>query len=379
MSPPDDVRTIGTATLDRGSDRTGARTKLRVIDCDVHHAMRSPKDLHPYLSKQWREHLDSYGHRRPVPFLGSSPYPKAAPALSRTDSWPPNGGPPGSDLEFMREQLLDRYGIEYGMLHLLSPDGMDQRNQDFGKAICRAVNQWQYEHWTQPEPRLKAAIKIPGEDAGAAVAEIEHWAGNKDFAQVAMVTHTIEPLGRRRYWPIYEAAARHNLPVALHTSGYNGHAVTGTGWPSFYAEEHHEVAISQQALTSSLICEGVFERFPTLKVVIVEAGFAWAASLGWRLDRQWARMRDEVPHLKRPPSEYMRINMWFSSQQADEPERPEDLRDILDWMGWDRLLFATDYPHWDMDNPEHVFKCRMSEAERRMIYADNARAVYGLG
>jgi len=49
--------------------------------------------------------------------------------------------------------------------------------------------------------------------------------------------------------------------------------------------------------------------------------------------------------------------MWFTSQQADEPERPEDLRDVLDWIGWDRLLFATDYPHWDMDNPEFVFKC----------------------
>jgi len=376
---PDDIRTIGTATLDRGNEGAAPRTKLRVIDCDVHHAMRSPADLRPYLSKRWRDHLYSYGNRRPVPFMASSPYPKSAPALSRTDSWPPNGGPPGSDLDFMREQLLDRYNIEYGMLHLLSPEGMDQRNQDFGNAVCRAVNQWQYEHWTQPEPRLKAAIKIPGEDTEAAVAEIEHWAGNKDFVQVAMVTHTIEPLGRRRYWPIYEAAARHNLPVALHTSGYNGHAVTGTGWPSYYAEEHHEVAISQQALTTSLVCEGVFERYPGLKVVIVEAGFAWVPSLAWRLDRQWARMRDEVPHLTRAPSDYIRKHMWFSTQQADEPERPEDLRDVLDWIGWDRMLFATDYPHWDMDNPELVFKCRMSEAESRMIYAGNARAVYGLG
>ena len=49
----------------------------------------------------------------------------------------------------MREQLLDRYNIEYGMLQLLSPQGMDQRNQDFGKALCRAINAWQFEHWTQ--------------------------------------------------------------------------------------------------------------------------------------------------------------------------------------------------------------------------------------
>ena len=359
-----------------------ASTRLKLIDCDIHHALRTPRDLHPYLSQRWRDHLDTYGHRQPVPFLGASPYPKVAPALSRTDSWPPNGGPPGSDLAFLQEQLLDRYNIEYGMLQLLSPQGMDQRNQEFGAALCRAINTWQVAEWTQKDKRLKAAIVVPGEDSAAAVAEIEHWAGRSDFAadfvQVAMITHTIEPLGRRRYWPIYEAAARHGLPIGLHTSGYNGHAPTAAGFPSYYVEEQHVVALSQQALAISLVCEGVFARFPTLKVVMIESGFAWVPSVAWRLDRHWARMRAEVPHLVEPPSHYLRRHMWFTTQPSDEPERPEDIRAILDWMGWDRVLFATDYPHWDMDNPEFAFRCRMSEAERRMIYAGNARAVYGL-
>ncbi|HEX3347737.1 MAG TPA: amidohydrolase family protein [Acetobacteraceae bacterium] len=353
-----------------------APAKLRLIDCDVHHAMRSPTDLHPYLSKRWRDHLESYGSRPPVPFVGSSPYPKAAPALSRRDAWPANGGPPGSDLDTMREQLLDRYDIETGMLHLLFPQGMDQRNQEFGAALCRALNTWTHESWTKPEPRLKGAIMVPGEDAAAAVGEIEYWAGSSGFAQVGMVTHTIEPLGRRRYWPIYEAAAAHGLPVGLHTSGFNGHAVTGTGWPSYYVEEHHEVALSQQSVLVSLVCEGVFERFPALKVVIVEAGFAWVPSVAWRLDAAWRRMRDEVSHLARPPSDYIREHVWFTTQPADEPDRPDDLRAVIDWLGWDRLLFATDYPHWDMDDPEHALKLQLSEAERCMVFRDNARAVY---
>jgi predicted TIM-barrel fold metal-dependent hydrolase len=368
---PDDGRQSA-PVLERHSS-----TRLKVIDCDVHHALKSHKDLHPYLSRRWREHMASFGYRHPVPYSGSSPYPKVAPALSRTDSWPPNGGPPGSDLAFLQEQLLDRYNIEYGLLHLLSPQGMDQRNQDFGKALCTAINQWQYEHWTQKDSRLKAAIVVPGEDADAAVEEIERWAGDPDFAQVSMVTHTIEPLGRRRYWPIYEAAARHGLPVGLHTSGFNGHAPTAGGWPSYYVEEQHVVAISQQALAISLVCEGVFARFPALKVVMVESGLAWVPSVAWRLDRHWARMKDELPHLPEKPSHYFRNHLWFTTQPADEPERPEDLRAVLDWVGWDRVLFATDYPHWDMDNPELAYKLRMSEAERQMIYNANARAVYG--
>ena len=361
--------------LDRAAQRP---TRLGVIDCDVHHALRSPKDIHPYLSRKWCDHLATYGSRRPVPFIGSSPYFKSAPALSRKDTWPLDGGPPGSDLKFLQKQLLDRYGIETGMLHLLSISGMDQRNQEFGAALCRAINQWQYAEWTQQDRRLKAAIVVPGEDAAAAVKEIEHWAGNKDFAQVSMVTHTIEPLGRRRYWPIYEAAAAHNLPVGLHTSGYNGHAVSATGWSSYYAEEHHEVAISQQALVTSLVCEGVLARNPMLRVVLVEAGVAWVAPLCWRLDQHWKRMRDEVPHLERPPSSYIKTQMWFTTQPMDEPEKPEHLSKMLDWIGWDRLLFATDYPHWDFDDPETAIKIPLTEQQRRMLFRDNARAAYNL-
>ena len=161
--------------LDLGNSPADAR--LQRIDCDVHHALRGLDDLRPFLSTRWWEHLQTFGLRMPVPFSGSAPYPKATPALSRTDAWPPGGGPPGSDVAFMREQLLDRYDIQYGLLHLLYPCGMDQRNQDFGAALCRAMNEWVVAAWTSQESRLKAAISVPGEDAAAAVAEIERWPG----------------------------------------------------------------------------------------------------------------------------------------------------------------------------------------------------------
>lgn len=366
---PDDVQVL---------DVLPAEARLQRVDCDVHHALRSLEDLKPFLARRWWDHLKSYGLRMPVPFSASSPYPKATPALSRTDAWPPAGGPPGSDLAFLQEQLLDRYDIQHGLLHLLYPCGMDQRNQAFGAALCRAINEWVVAEWTEKDQRLKAAISLPGEDAEASVAEIEHWAGHRGFAQVAMTTHSIEPLGRKRYWPIYEAAVANGYPVGLHTSGYNGNSITPAGWPSFYVEEQHGVAISQQGVAISLVTEGVFARLPALRVVVVEAGFAWVPSVAWRLDRHWEKMRDEVPHLTRPPSEYMRENMWFTTQPMDEPERTRDIRHILDWIGWDRVLFASDYPHWDMDSPELGFKLRMTPEERRMIYGDNARAVYGL-
>jgi uncharacterized protein len=367
-----------TLVPEQGARRAAARTRPPIIDCDIHPMMKSPRDLRKFLAPEWREHFDAYGLRMNVPFVDSSPYPKASPALSRVDAWPPAGGLPGSDLSFMREQLLDPLNVEYGILHILAISGMAQRNVRFGSAVCGALNNWQYEEWTQKEKRLKGSINVQGEDPEAAVAEIERWAGNSDFVQVAMSGRAIEPLGRRRYWPVFEAAVRHNLPIGIHLSGENGHAASGAGWPSYYAEHHHVSSMAHRALATSLVVEGVFEEFPSLKFVFVEGGFGWVPAWTWRLDKQWARMRDEVPHLKRPPSEYIRQNLWFTSQPVEEPEHPEDIRSIIDWIGWDRLLIATDYPHWDFDDPELAFRIRMSEGERRQIFTENAKRVYGL-
>jgi uncharacterized protein len=84
-----------------------------LIDCDVHNAVSSDEELRPYLPRRWREHLDLVGSRTFSPFTKGYAYPKAARFASRRDAWPPTGGLPGSDLEFMRAQLLDAYDVEY--------------------------------------------------------------------------------------------------------------------------------------------------------------------------------------------------------------------------------------------------------------------------
>ncbi|MGH7079374.1 MAG: amidohydrolase family protein [Acetobacteraceae bacterium] len=352
--------------------------RLGIIDCDIHPMLRSDVALHPYLARRWREELETFGFRSCQPYLRSHSFPKATPALSRRDSWPPAGGPPGSDLSFMRKQHLDPYGIETGILQVLFPSGKDQRNPAFGAALCTALNDWQVSEWTEPEPRLKASITIPCEDAEASVAEIERCAARKDFVSIFLTPRTLEPLGRKRYWPIFGAAVRHGLPLGIHTGGTNGMPMTSGGWPSFYFEDHFANAIAIQPLLTSLVFEGVFETFPTLRVVMIEGGFGWAPALSWRLDRLWARMRSEVPHVRRPPSDYIRRQVWFATQPVEEPEHPRYLRDLFAWIGQDRLVFASDYPHWDMDDPRLAFKVALRETEARALLAGNARAAYGL-
>ena len=89
-------------------------------------------------------------------------------------------------------------------------------------------------------------------------------------------------------------------------------------------------------------------------------------------------MRDEVPHVKRPPSEYIREHFWVSTQPMEEAEEPEHVIDAMKWIGFDRILFASDYPHWDFDDPFMALPPSLTEQQRQMIYAGNAKKLYGL-
>jgi len=350
-----------------------------IFDCDIHPAMHANSDLLPFLGQRWRALYQQYGLHIRKPFLGTTPYPRTHPLISRLDAWPPTGGPPGSDLEFMRNQHLDPFGIETAVLQVLDPAATSAPNLELGAAVCSALNDWQVETWCRPEPRLKATIIVPQEYPEAAIAEIERCAADRNFIQIGLPPRANEPLGRRRYWPIYEAAVAAGLPVGIHVGSYGGHAPTGSGWPSFYTEEHHSNAHTMQALLTSLVVEGVPARFPTLKFIFIEGGFGWVPSLAWRLDKQWSRFRDEVPHLKRPPSEYIREQFWFTTQPIEEPERPRHLREIIDWIGWDRVMFSSDYPHWDFDDPRRVFKFALSDSQTQAIFRGNARSLYKIG
>jgi predicted TIM-barrel fold metal-dependent hydrolase len=129
---------------------------------------------------------------------------------------------------------------------------------------------------------------------------------------------------------------------------------------------------------ASYIFEGVFELFPTLKVAFIEGGFSWVAPLMWRMDLDWKGLRHQTPWVKRLPSEYLRDHMRFSSQPMEEPADPKALDLFIDWMdGGHTLMFATDYPHWDWDDPAMSFT-GLPEPLRRRVFAENAAETFGL-
>jgi uncharacterized protein len=361
--------------LPEQSATTAAKTAI--ADCDIHPARATKTELYPFLAKCWQEHLETYEKHAYQGMMEGPPYPKAQPNASRRDAYPPEGGPQGSSLSFMQKQHLDPNNVVLGVLNPLQT-GQGIRNQDLAAAICSAINDWQIEKWTSKDSRLKGSVVVANEDGQAAAAEIRKRAGDPNFVQVLLLSRNVEPLGQRRYWPIYQAAEEVGLPVGVHAFGFGGNPITASGWPSYYIEEMVGHSQCQQTALASLVLEGVFERHPKLNMIMIEAGFGWTPSLAWRLDKVWQRLRGEVPHVKRPPSEYIRDHIYWTTQPMEDPERRQDLFDVIDWIGWDKLLFATDYPHWDFDEPSRVLPPGVSDDNRAAFYLGNARKVYGV-
>ena len=122
-----------------------------------------------------------------------------------------------------------------------------------------------------------------------------------------------------------------------------------------------------------MVAGGMFDEVPGLRVVLTECGVAWAAALRWSLDAAWELMRDDHPRLERKPSEYIDEHVWFTTQPIEEPDDPQHLVYAIEQAGsGDRLLFATDYPHWDFDSPKQALPRVVWQELRRAILCENA-------
>lgn len=356
-----------------------ASRQLAIVDCDIHPIQGSASEMLPYLSRQWQDHMKSFGPHVRQGLAEGIAWPRMMAAGQRADAYPPEGGPPGSKYEMLRDQHLDPNGVEHGMLIALSKGGMEERNQGYAAALMHGVNEWQLDNWVDRDPRLHAGVVVLADDIESSIKELELRGQDARFSQVILSPRTVEPLGRRRFWPLYARAQEMDIPIALHPAAIPGGAPsTGAGWPTYYMQEHFTFATAAESMASSLVLEGVFQEFPRLKIAMIESGFSWAPTLGWRMDRIWERMRAEVPHLKRPPSEYLRENFWFATQPMEEPENPQDLLQIFEWVGWDRLMYSSDYPHWDFDDPRFVIRVSLNDEQRSKLFRDNAKALYKL-
>jgi predicted TIM-barrel fold metal-dependent hydrolase len=350
-----------------------------VIDCDVHPAPRTAAELLDHLPAEYA--LESRGlrdwfrmNRGTGVFTGFG----ALATGMRRDAMPA-AGPGGSDPALMAQQLFEQAGVSYAVLIPLTVTGM--ANPRHEAAMCAATNAWMAETWLtgyNGHGRYRGSIMVCPDLPELAVDEIERWAGHPGFVQVMIPPMPRGSYGLPQYLPVFEAAAAHGLPVAIHINRTPGMSLLSpVGFVSYYFEFHPQYTLYYAPHVASMVMAGVFARLPSLRLVLVEGGVSWLAPFMWRLDHYWKEFGSEVPWLDRPPSAYIREQVLLTTQPLEQPGQPRQLDAYLEWMGGDHMvMFSTDYPHWDFDDPQHTLK-RLPGHLREPIRYGNAARLYG--
>ena len=356
-----------------GADRIATRPAL--IDCDAHCEVPKVDALFPYLPAYWVEHIQQTLFRG----IAVSYYPSKASQGVGPEGRQQVQAPPGSSLKQVQDELLDPSGAERAILNCLyAVDSLN--NPDAAVAMSSAVNDWLINEWLEKDARLRASIVVPVQLPALAAREIERVGDHPGFVQVLLPVRTQMPLGNRNFHPLWEAISRKNLVAGVHFGGAPGNPPTPTGWPSYYFEEYAGMAQVFATQLTSIVTEGVFDQFPSVKVAFLESGWTWLPSHLWRFDKEWKNLRRLVPWVKRPPSEYVRDHVRISIQPLDGPENdPRALLQVVDQLESEEILmYASNYPRQPTADAEAGLLRHLPESFARKIWSENARDLYGL-
>jgi uncharacterized protein len=337
--------------------------QVNAVDCDVHVAPASLQDLFPHLSDYWRQYVTEAGVR----LTGMA---HAYPAAAVT-------GPVPHSFAELAEAYLDSAQPRRAVLNCVT--GFEtHRNPYFSAAIASAINDWLCEEFLAHDDRLRASLAVSAVSPEDAVAEIERVGDEPGFVQVLLPARSDIPWGHKNNHAMFAAAREHSLQVGLHAWGRPGKAPTPSGFTTTYLEDYAANQPIAQAQLLSFVAEGVFERFPDLRVMVMESGFAWLPPLLWRFDKDWKGVWREVPWVKEPPSEYVRRHVVLTTAPAHLPDDAAAIDQLLEMLGGPGMLaYASDHPH------EHgagidALLARLSAEDRAAVLVGNASELYGL-
>jgi predicted TIM-barrel fold metal-dependent hydrolase len=384
---------------ERGTDIRGA------IDCDGH--ILEPPDLwEKYLEPRFRERAirirtgpdgleyfewDGKPSRYMAPgfagALGGMGSEDISPRPERTYL---RGAPFGSMDAKERLIRLDQEGLSKALLYPTIGILWEAEVQDaeLSAAYCRAYNRWIVDFCSESGGRLIPIAHISLGEPEEAARELERAvrSGAKG-GFVAPFTWTGKAQAHPFYDRFWATAEELGVPIAIHPTieplrfsphqRFGGELALGEpmhlGW-------YHDVFAAQGVQHSFGACfhYGLFERYPRLKLVVLESQAGW---IGYLLDRMDAVFRGPLGRstkLKDLPSHHFRRQCWIS---ADPDERA--LTRIIDYIGADRFFWASDFPHPDHTG-DYMEELRelvapLAESTRSKILSENVAGAYRLG
>lgn len=370
------------------------RDGYKVFDADAH--VVEPRNL-------WERFLDArYQHRVSwqQPFPGVDRFRPATVDGRYTQSHKTLYGRQQEAVRWTTEAMVAKYGdvvhkgfdgasvaesmkvegvdlmVLYGPGYDLWIDGIAP---DLQAAMARAYNRWAEEMRETSGGRVLSAGPVPLSDIGRALDEVRYayeQLGTRCFwARPNPFNH--RTLGDRYFDPLWELLQDLDAPFATHEfMGLVGPSAGADRFSSFVEWHTCVHPMEAQMAMLAMIVNGVFERFPRLRVAYMEAGCGWLPSWLHRIEEHvelagWL----EAPECTKEPIEYFRRNCWITTE-CDEHLAYH----VVDEVGDDRILFETDYPHPDSKYPRAVStflaQPKLSSETKRKILWDNALDFY---
>jgi len=281
-----------------------------------------------------------------------------------------------------RVKVLDAEGIDVSVMYPglgLKLGGILDR--DLALASCQVYNDWIAEWCAQEPDRLVGVGALPMQDPTRAADEVHRIAGMGLRAGFARPNaYNDRHLHHRSYTPVWEALCETGLPIAFHPAGLSDMPGAGRALTNLMAPGTHHALIllfDEQMTLSNLVYGGVLERFPELKVAILECGGGWIAHWMDRLDEFLESYGWATGGLSLTPREYFQRQCWISFDPGEITSKV-----LAPIVGADRFVWASDFPHSDAQYPGVVDELReatdgMDPDARRMLFGTNALAMYG--
>ncbi len=275
---------------------------------------------------------------------------------------------------------LDAGGVETTVLYPTA--GLNVgfiREADYAVAFCRAYNNFLAEEFIKVSPRLKGVALLPLQDVGEAVKELRRAVNELHMVGANLPADGPFLLGKPAWDPIYAEAQRLDVMVGIHATG----TLLGRGLDEYLFDrliQAHTLSHSgaEMRQMSSIIFEGLPERFPDLRMAFLEAGATWVPYFMDRMDEEFEFRAAEAPLLKKKPSEYVKSPNIFVACEPEERLLPQ----TLDIVGANSIIFASDFPHWDHSFPNCLFELEgrtdLSTTQKSQILIDNPKRLYGL-
>jgi predicted TIM-barrel fold metal-dependent hydrolase len=333
-----------------------------VIDCERHILVERLADLAEHLDRSWRHRMLAGEFALPP----AGPHPGVQVEAARTEPETPQEVADALDPDVERVLLVPSQAlVTSGWL-----------NHSMAAVFSAAVNDHVLDRWGHADPRFRVAIAVASHDGELAAKEIQRIGGHPAVAAVCMSLVAVN-MGQRHYHAIYQAATELGLPVMVHPGGFEGSvvgpAVLGGVGPRTPEETFSLLPQVAMANLASLVYDGVFERYPDLRVVFAGYGFSWAVPLLWRTDAEWRGLRVEVPWLTRSPSEVVADHVRFVVDGAAELG-PGAWR-LAAMLPAQSLVYGSDAPYVEAQAAQTLGGA--TDELRAAIAADNARATFG--